>query len=97
MREATERPRGATETALAGIWADLLGLPEVGVNQNFFELGGYSLLAARLMANIEDVLQTTLPIRILFEAPTVAGLAALIDARLLCTVLEHDARRTSDL
>ena len=43
---ATERPRTATEAALAGIWADLLGLPEVGVDENFFELGGYSLLAA---------------------------------------------------
>jgi len=78
--EATERPRTATEAALAGIWADLLGLPEVGVNENFFELGGYSLLAARLVAKIEDVFRATLPLRVLFEAPTVAHLAALIDA-----------------
>jgi acyl-coenzyme A synthetase/AMP-(fatty) acid ligase len=92
-REATERPRTATEVALAGIWADLLGLPEVGVNENFFELGGYSLLAARLVAKIEDVFQATLPLRVLFEAPTVARLAALIDVSSPRTLLERGDSR----
>jgi acyl-coenzyme A synthetase/AMP-(fatty) acid ligase/acyl carrier protein len=78
-RQAAEPPRTATEATLADMWAALLGLPEVGVNEDFFELGGHSLLAAQLVARIEEVFRTKLPLRSLFEAPTVARLAALIE------------------
>jgi acyl-CoA synthetase (AMP-forming)/AMP-acid ligase II len=79
-REVTESPRTPTEDTLAEMWAQLLGLHEVGVHDNFFDLGGHSLLAAQLVDRIEDAFRTTLPLRSLFEAPTVARLAALIEA-----------------
>jgi hypothetical protein len=74
-------PRSATETALATVWADVLGVPSVGVNDGFWELGGQSLLAARIMARVRGVTGTDLGVRALFEEPTIAGLAARIDAR----------------
>jgi acyl carrier protein len=84
-RSAPEPPRTATEATLAAVWAALLEVPEVGVHDDFFELGGHSLLAAQLMARVERIFRTTLPLRSLFEAPTVARLAALIEAPSLVT------------
>ena len=84
-RDVAERPRTATEATLAAMWRALLGLPEVGVHDDFFDLGGHSLLAAQLVAQIEVAFRTTLPVRRLFEAPTVARLAALIEASPLAT------------
>ncbi|HET8682332.1 MAG TPA: amino acid adenylation domain-containing protein, partial [Micromonosporaceae bacterium] len=72
-------PRTETEQAIVAIWRDLLGLPEVGVEDSFFELGGHSLLATKLIFRIREVLGADLPLNALFEgAPTVARLAALV-------------------
>jgi thioesterase domain-containing protein/acyl carrier protein len=71
-------PRTAMEKALAEIWAEVLGTKRVGVNDNFFELGGHSLLAVRLFSQIEKILGHKLPLASLFQAPTIAALAALI-------------------
>jgi amino acid adenylation domain-containing protein len=72
-------PRDSTEKALAAIWADLLGVADVGVSSNFFDLGGHSLLAGQVLARVAKVLGVSLPIRALFEASTVAALARRID------------------
>lgn len=78
-RGAYMAPRNATEELLASIWAEVLKLDRVGVHDNFFELGGHSLLATRVMALIRDAFQVELPLRMLFEAPTVAELAGRIE------------------
>jgi acyl carrier protein len=74
-----EPPRTSLEAELAEIWTDLLKLDRIGVWQNFFDLGGHSLLATRLAARIEEKFQVQLPLRELFESPTIAGLATAIE------------------
>ena len=72
-------PRTSVEEELAKIWRQVLGRQQVGVHDNFFELGGHSLLATQLTSRIRDAFQVELPVRHLFEAPTVATLARHIE------------------
>ena len=68
-------PRTPLEASLATIWAELLHLDRVGVHDNFFDLGGHSLLATQVMSRIRDAFQIDIPLRALFEQPTVEELA----------------------
>ncbi len=78
-----EAPRTPIETVLAGIWADTLNLPRVGIHDNFFDLGGHSLLAARTMNRINREVGMDVALRQLFDTPTVEGLALAILDQLL--------------
>ncbi|MBD2093757.1 amino acid adenylation domain-containing protein [Trichocoleus sp. FACHB-591] len=72
-------PQTVVERQLADLWSKLLGMQQVSIQDNFFELGGNSLLAAQLVAAIRESLQVKLPVRCMFEQPTIAGLAQLIE------------------
>jgi amino acid adenylation domain-containing protein len=80
--EPTDRPRNAVEEVVAAIWAEVLGRDEVGVRDDFFALGGHSLMATQIVSRLRLAFQAEVPLRALFEAPTVAGVAAAVAAEI---------------
>ena len=76
------RPRSSTEERVAAIWADVLGVDvaRVGMDDDFFELGGHSLLAAQVIAQVREEFGTDTVLRAIFDSPTVAALAAFVEA-----------------
>ncbi|MGB8506898.1 MAG: amino acid adenylation domain-containing protein, partial [Pyrinomonadaceae bacterium] len=73
------RPRTAVEEVVAGIWSRVLAVEDVGVEDNFFELGGHSLLAMQVRSRVSEAFNFELPLRAIYEEPTVAGLARRIE------------------
>jgi acyl carrier protein len=72
-------PRTATETALAAIWEELLGVNHVGVEDGFFALGGHSLLATRVLSRVREAFGVEVPLRAVFESATLGALAAKVE------------------
>jgi amino acid adenylation domain-containing protein len=95
--DAYVAPRNAEEEQLAALWADILGLPKVGIHDNFFNLGGHSLLATQLVARMQKAIGGDIALRMLFEAPTIAEFAELllskrmqsVDADALASMLQE--------
>ncbi len=73
-------PRTPTEEVLASIWADVFGKERVGIEERFADLGGHSLLAIQIVARARDAFQSQIPLRAIFEHPTIAALALAVDA-----------------
>jgi acyl carrier protein len=82
-------PRSQVEELLTEIWVKVLGKDRIGIHDNFFESGGHSLLATKLMSRIRDTFQIDLPVRNLFEAPTIAQLAKYIDTMCWATSVDE--------
>jgi hypothetical protein len=72
-------PGPGTEQQIADVWAELLGVEQVGVHDNFFEMGGSSLLGLRVVHRLRNQLQMVVPLTIVYEGPTVRTLARLVD------------------
>jgi acyl carrier protein len=83
-------PRTETERKLAEIWAELLKLDRVGVHDDFFDLGGHSLLATQLVSRVQEAFQVELPLRTLFELPTIAAVAERIEAAMTAELPDSD-------
>jgi amino acid adenylation domain-containing protein len=71
-------PRTPTEAQLASIWSEVLKIDRIGIHDNFFALGGHSLLATQMIARLRNAYNVDVPLRRLFESPTVAGLAVAV-------------------
>ena len=76
-------PRNDMEEVLVGIWGELIGDVRIGVRDDFFELGGHSLHATRHMHRVRELLGVEMPLRTLYEAPTIEALAGRVEELLL--------------
>jgi acyl carrier protein len=81
-----DAPRHEIEQRIARIWQDALGIGQVGIHDNFTELGGHSLLAIRIVNELRRAFQVDLPVRVVFDAPTVAELSSHIKERLIADI-----------
>jgi amino acid adenylation domain-containing protein len=90
-------PATATEELLAEIWQQLLGVERAGIYDDFFDLGGHSLLVPQLIARISETFLVELPLRVLFEAPTIAQMANAIEEILLAQIGELSDEEAASL
>jgi acyl carrier protein len=89
-------PETPVEEKLVEIWQAVLSVKRVGIHDNFFDLGGHSLLATQVIHRINQAFQLSLPIRSLFEEPTVAELGLLIEEHLLEEIADQSNREQTD-
>ena len=87
-------PRTPVEQEVAKIWAEILGVNEIGIDDNFLLLGGDSLLASRVISRVLHTFRIELPLRTLFDAPTVAAMALLIAQSGTKQAKSEDVERT---
>ncbi|HRV96585.1 MAG TPA: phosphopantetheine-binding protein, partial [Anaerolineae bacterium] len=83
LAEAFIAPDGPVAEMLAEVWQEILGIDQIGIHDNFFELGGHSLLAIRIVSRLLQTYEVELPLRYLFEYPTIAQLAPIMEEILL--------------
>ncbi len=86
LRTAFVEPAGELEEAVAGVWRELLGVAQIGADDDFFELGGHSLLGTRVIARLRRMFGVDVPVDAIFRAPTVALLARVVEDRLLAAI-----------
>ena len=97
LARAWVAPRTALERVLAGAWEEALGVDRVGVEDGFFDLGGHSLLATQIVSWVRETFEVEVPLRELFERPTVAGLAAAMTAGSADPAARARVERTAEL
>ena len=98
LAETYIAPRTPVEELLAQIWANVFKLDKVSIYDNFFDLGGHSLLASQVISRVRDVFQIELPVRALFEAPTISQLALRVEPSVIgCSDLEELARNLAEV
>jgi amino acid adenylation domain-containing protein len=97
LLDAYVAPRNDTEEALCRIWMEILGAARVGVEDNFFELGGHSLSAIQTRSRIQAAFGVELPLRALFDAPTISQLAPRIEAALIAELEALDEAEAAAL
>lgn len=90
-------PRTPLEELLVEIWAEVLGRETISVNENFFEIGGHSLLATQLISRLRSALQMDLPLRVIFEQPTIERFALIIEEALLEEIENLDEEEAQQL
>jgi acyl transferase domain-containing protein len=90
-------PSNQVEQQIIDAWQKLLGIAQIGVHDNFFELGGHSLMATQLISRLSDLFQVELPLRSLFEASTVADLAALVIQHLTAAIDSDSLAKLAEL
>ncbi len=90
MKPTFVAPRTPTEKFIAEIWAQMLQVPQVGIHDNFFELGGHSLLAYQVISRLGEAYHVAIPMRTIFDSPTIAGLALSVTKMQMAQEDIHD-------
>jgi len=90
-------PTNDLEERIADVWQALLGVEHVGIHDDFFALGGHSLLATQIIARLKDMFELELPLKVIFEAPTVAKMAVLVEDAILAEIEELSEDEAAEL